>query len=52
MVLMSEIGLTTVTSLAYAIGPSGAWIAESKVFVATSTAVLVLGLASACRSWD
>jgi glutamate:GABA antiporter len=45
MVLMSEIGLTTVTSLAYAIGPSAAWIAESKIFVATATAVLVVGLA-------
>jgi amino acid transporter len=45
MVLMSEIGLTTVTSLAYAIGPSAAWIAENKIVVATATAALVLALA-------
>jgi amino acid transporter len=45
MVLMSEIGLTTVTSLSYAIGPAAAWIAESKVVVAVATAALVLALA-------
>jgi amino acid transporter len=45
MVLMSEIGLTTVTSLSYALGPSAAWIAESKTIVASATAVLVIGLA-------
>src|SRR5580698_7404105 len=46
MVLMSEIGLTTVTNLVYAIGPSAAWIAESKIVVAAATGVLVLGLAA------
>src|SRR6267154_1806981 len=33
MFLMSEIGLTTVTSLAYAIGPSATWLADSKLVV-------------------
>jgi amino acid transporter len=46
MVLMSEIGLTTVTNLAYAIGPSAAWIAESKTIVALATALLVFALAA------
>jgi amino acid transporter len=45
MVLMSEIGLTTVTSLSYALGPSAAWIAESKWVVASATGALVVGLA-------
>jgi amino acid transporter len=45
MVLMSEIGLTSVTNLAYAIGPSAAWIAENKLIVAAATAVLVFALA-------
>src|SRR5271170_3629302 len=46
IVLMSEIGLTTVTSLVYAIGPSVAWIAESKLIVAWATAALVIALAA------
>ena len=46
MVLMSEIGLTTVTNLAYAIGPSALWLAESKLIVAAATAVLILALAA------
>jgi amino acid transporter len=45
MVLMSEIGLTTVTNFAYAIGPSAAWLPESKLIVAAATAVLVVALA-------
>src|SRR5215472_16711944 len=46
MFLMSEIGLTTVTSLAYAIGPSALWLAESKLVVAAATTVLIFGLAA------
>src|SRR5271170_4581941 len=46
IVLMSEIGLTTVTSLVYAIGPSVAWMAESKPIVAVATAALVMALAA------
>jgi len=46
IVLMSEIGLTTVTNLVYAIGPSVAWIAESKPIVAWATAALVIALAA------
>ena len=45
MVLMSEIGITTVTSFAYAIGPSAVWMAEDKAIIAITTAVLILGLA-------
>src|SRR5579862_3412059 len=46
MVLMSEIGLTTVTNLAYAIGPSARWLAESKFVVAAATTVLIFALAA------
>src|SRR5580704_8573194 len=46
MVLMSEIGLTTVTNLTYAIGPSAAWLAESKLVVAAATAILIFALAA------
>jgi glutamate:GABA antiporter len=46
MALMSEIGLTTVTSLAYAIGPNAAWIPESKPILVCATAALVIALAS------
>jgi amino acid transporter len=46
IVLMSEIGLTTVTNVVYAIGPSAAWIAESKPIVAVATAALVMALAA------
>src|SRR5271167_4721160 len=45
MVLMSEIGLTTITNLAYTVGPSAAWIAESKPVLAGATALLVAALA-------
>src|SRR5580704_15635135 len=46
MALMSEIGITTVTNLSYAIGPSAAWLAESKIVVAAATGVLILALAA------
>src|SRR5258708_36374240 len=38
MVLMSEIGITMVTNLAYAIGPSAIWLPDSKLVVAAPTA--------------
>src|SRR5580698_10830814 len=38
MVLMSEIGIITVTNLAYAIGPSALWLADNKLVVALATA--------------
>ena len=41
MFLMAEIGLTTVTNLAYVMGPSFAWIAESKPIAALATCGLV-----------
>ena len=46
MFLMAEIGLTTVTNIAYAIGPSAAWIAESKPMAALATGALVTLMAS------
>lgn len=46
MFLMAEIGLTTVTNLSYAIGPSAAWIAESKPLAALATAGLVALMAA------
>jgi amino acid transporter len=46
MVLMSEIGLMTVTNLSYAIGPSAAWVADNKSIVVVATAALVIGLAA------
>ena len=46
MVLMSEIGLTTVTNLAYAIGPSALWLAENKLVVTAATTVLIFVLAA------
>src|SRR5271169_5214532 len=45
MVLISEIGLTTVTNLVYAIGPSAAWMTESKPMLAGATVGLVVVLA-------
>src|SRR5579863_2408175 len=46
MALMSEIGLTNVTNLAYAIGPSAIRLADSKLVVAAVTTVLILALAA------
>jgi amino acid transporter len=46
MVLMSEVGITTVTSLSYAIGPSALWLADSKPVVAAATVVLIFSLAA------
>ena len=46
MALMSEIGIVTVTNLAYAIGPSAVPLAENKVVLTVVTAALVLGLAA------
>jgi amino acid transporter len=46
MVLISEIGLTTVTNLVYAIGPSATWMVDSKPMVAGATGGLVVALAA------
>src|SRR5215467_4304974 len=47
VILLSEIGITAANNLAYAIGPSGAWIAESKAIIlgsglAISTALMLV----------
>ena len=46
MFLMAEIGIITVTNFSYAIGPSAAWLAESKTVAAAATVVLVTLMAS------
>lgn len=46
MALMSELGLTTVTNLAYALGPSAMWMTENKPILAGATVLLVLCLAA------
>src|SRR5579862_2936265 len=46
MALMSEVGLTTMTNIQYAIGPSAAWLADSKPVVAAATTVLIFALAA------
>src|SRR5437764_208530 len=46
MFLIAEIGLTTVTNLSYAIGPSAAWIAESKLITGAATVGLILTMAA------
>ena len=40
----SEIGLQAATSLAYALGPRAAWVAESKWLIALASAVILGGL--------
>ena len=42
IVFTSEIGLSCTTYLAYAVGPSAAWMTTSKWFAAVATAVLLL----------
>jgi amino acid transporter len=47
VILLSEIGITAANNLAYAVGPSGAWIAESKAVIlgsgiAISTALMLV----------
>ena len=46
LILMSEIGLTSLTALSYALGPSFAWIAESKPLAAAATVLLISALAA------
>src|SRR5438876_7172835 len=41
ILVMSGIGLTVVTNLSYAIGPSARWMAESKWFITVFSCVLV-----------
>lgn len=41
IILNSEIGLQLATNLSYALGPSAAWLASNKLFIATSGFVIV-----------
>ena len=41
---ISRLGIQTADSLAYALGPRGAWIAEDKLAISAATAVIVCGL--------
>jgi amino acid transporter len=44
ILLVSELGLVTTNNLAYALGPSGAWLAESKAAVLGISTLLAIGL--------
>jgi glutamate:GABA antiporter len=46
MVLMSELGLTTVNNLSYALGPSSSWMPENKLITGAATAILLIALAA------
>jgi len=45
MILMSEIGVMSATIIAYAVGPSAAWMVESKWFIALASCAIIGGLA-------
>src|SRR3954454_9739042 len=45
MVLMSEIGITTLKNLGYALGPSAAWMPENKTLLVFTSTALIFGLA-------
>jgi glutamate:GABA antiporter len=50
IILLSEVGITIANNLSYAVGPRGAWIAESKWVILTSGIATSLGLILlACR---
>ena len=49
IILLSEIGITTANNLAYAAGPSGAWIAESKGIILGAGIATSLGLILVAR---
>src|SRR6266404_1984671 len=42
--LMSELGLVTTTGIAYVLGPSGDWLAESKWFITVTSVLVIAGL--------
>lgn len=44
MMLVSEMGVIAANNLAYAMGPSGAWIAESKWVIVTLSSAVAAGL--------
>ncbi len=44
IVFVSEMGLLVTSNLAYALGPSGAWLANSKIAIATANVVVTAGL--------
>jgi amino acid transporter len=46
---LSEIGITTANNVAYALGPSAAWIAESKVMILATGIAVSIGLMLVAR---
>src|SRR5579883_1159250 len=44
MILNSEIGLISATSIAYALGDRAQWIVESKLFLGAASAIIMAGL--------
>lgn len=49
IVFVSELGLLVTNNLAYAIGPSGAWLANSKVAITVASLVVTAGLILVAR---
>jgi amino acid transporter len=48
VVNMASLGLEVATSLSYAVGPRGAWMATSRPFIAVTSVVVIGTLAVAC----
>ena len=54
VLLLSEMGVISANNLAYAVGPSGAWLAESKSAILVISTILTIGpcwLPSAASHW-
>ena len=51
IVFMSALGLSVSTGLAYAMGPSGGWMAENKWFITAASFVVMLVLALLSTPW-
>jgi glutamate:GABA antiporter len=49
IVFVSEMGLMVTNNLSYALGPSGAWMADSKVAIAIANLVVTVGLVLIAR---
>ncbi len=49
IVFVSEIGLLVTNNLSYALGPSGAWLAGSKLTIVTASVLVTAGLVSIAR---
>jgi len=50
VIFISQMGLLTTNNLAYAVGPSGAWLADSKAAIAAAGLMFTAGLVLLARS--